>query len=75
MLPNAPALNELVMFVLQAGIAVATLVWHITAGSNHIIITLDILYLLSLSMLVLYHMLKEADSLHSIFCFSINRMK
>lgn len=64
MLPNAPALNEFFVLVLQTVIAASALICVLLQVSNHIIISLDILYLLSILMLVLYHMRKEADILH-----------
>lgn len=64
MLPDTLARNEFNLFVLQAVIAVTVLVCALLQVSNHIIISMDILYILSLSMLYLYHTLKVADSLH-----------
>ena len=63
MLPNTPALNEFLAFVLQAVIAVAALVCTLLQVSNHIILSLDILYLFSLSMLVMYHTIKQSGCL------------
>ncbi len=64
MLPNTPALNEFFVLVLQVAIVASTLVYALLQVSNHIIISLDIIYFLSLSMLVLYHILKETDIIH-----------
>lgn len=60
-LPETPARDEFNLFVLQSVIIAAVLVCGLLQVSNHIMLSLDILYILSLSMLYLYHTLKVAD--------------
>lgn len=57
---NTPALNSFLMFVLQIVIASNTIACSLKSISNHIIISLEIIYLFSILMLVLFHTLKEA---------------
>lgn len=61
MLPETPARDEFNLFVLQAVMISAILICSLIQVSNHIILSMDILYILSLAMLFLYHTLKVAD--------------
>jgi hypothetical protein len=65
MLARTPALDALIMFILGIAFAVAAAACALVQVSNHIILSLDILYLLSMLLLVLYHTLKESGSLRA----------
>jgi hypothetical protein len=59
-LDRTPALDAFLMFVLQAVLVTSTVTALFHHVSNHIIQSLDILYLASLLLLVMYHTRKEA---------------
>ena len=65
MLARTPALDAFLVFVIGIAFATAAAVCAFAQVSNHIILTLDILYLLSMLLLILFHNLKEAGSLRA----------
>ena len=60
LLDRAPAMDAFLMFIFQAVLVVTTVACALLRISNHIILSLDILYLLSILILFRFHMLKEA---------------
>ncbi|MCR4436080.1 MAG: hypothetical protein QHH06_13700 [Clostridiales bacterium] len=58
LLEKTPALEAFLLFVVQAGSTVVS-VGSFRRISNSIVISLDILYFLSVLMLILYHILTE----------------
>src|SRR5690242_17151634 len=60
---RAPALDTFLMFVMQAVSIASMVICTLCHVSNHIVISLDIIYFLSILILVLYHTLKESGSL------------
>lgn len=66
MLDRTPALDAFLMFVIGAAIAAATVVCALRQVSNHLLLSLDILYFLSMLLLILFHTFKEFGSLHAI---------
>lgn len=65
MLARTPALDAFLMFIIGTGIVATTAACALMQVSNHIILSLDILYLLSILLLILFHTLKESGSLHA----------
>ena len=61
-LENTPAQVSYLMFVIQTFIVTAASAFAFRV-SNHVILTLDILYFISILLLILYHNLKEAGNL------------
>ena len=61
-LEKTPAQASFFMFMLQSFIVVNAAAFAFRV-SNHIILTLDILYFVSILMLILFHNLKEAANL------------
>lgn len=62
-LDRTPALDAFLMFVLQAVLVTSAAVALFQRVSNHVVQSLDILYLASLLLLVLYHTRKDTDIL------------
>ncbi|MCX8128813.1 MAG: hypothetical protein N3I35_01785 [Clostridia bacterium] len=60
---RTPALNAFLMFVLHAVVISLSVVCCLKRISNSAIITLDIIYFISIMILVFYHTLKESRSL------------
>lgn len=58
-LQSTPALDSFFIFVLQGILFVSAILCTLQQVSNHIILTLDILYILSLILLSLYHIFKD----------------
>lgn len=63
MLARTPAVDAFLMFIIGIAIAVASTISILMQVSNHIILSLDILYLMSLLLLILFHTFKESGSL------------
>lgn len=61
LLEKTPAEASYLMFMLQSLIVITAAAFAFKV-SNHIILTLDILYFISLLMLILFHKIKEAGS-------------
>jgi len=59
LLTQTPAFNAFLAFAVQAVMAVITVLYSLKHVSNHIIMSFDIICILSLLMLILYHTLKE----------------
>lgn len=68
MLAETPALDSFLMFAIGTAIAVTAAASALLQVSNHIILSLDILYLLSLLLLILFHTFKEFGSLRVRAC-------
>jgi hypothetical protein len=66
MLPRTPALDAFLMFVIGAAIVVTAAACALMQVSNHIILSLDILFFLSMLLLILFHTFKEFGNLHAI---------
>lgn len=66
MLARTPALDAFIMFVIGIAIVVTAVLCALMQVSNHIILSLDILYLMSMLMLILFHTFKESGSLYAI---------
>lgn len=62
-----PAQVSYLMFVMQSAILISVFIFTFKI-SNHSILSLDILYLISMLMLILFHNLKEAGNLHVREC-------
>lgn len=60
---KTPALDAFLIFTVQAVLVSMAAACGFRQVSNHIILSLDILYFISLLMLILYHNLKEAGNL------------
>ena len=60
---NTPALDAFLMFAIQTVLVVTASVCSFRQVSNHIILTLDIIFFISVMMLILFHTLKEAGNL------------
>ena len=65
MLDRTPAIDAFLMFIIGIAIAVTTITCALMQVSNHIILSLDILYLLSMLLLILFHTFKESGSLRA----------
>jgi hypothetical protein len=65
MLARTPALDAFIMFVIGIAIVVTAVLCALMQVSNHIILSLDILYLMSMLMLILFHTFKESGSLYA----------
>lgn len=63
LLPKTPALDTFLLFVLQAVLVASVVVSTLARMSNHGVLTLDILYYLSVLMLILFHRRKESGNL------------
>lgn len=59
-LEKTPALDAFLSFIIQSVLVSAAAICAFQQVSNHIILSLDILYFISLLMLILFHNLKEA---------------
>lgn len=66
MLDRTPVVDAFLMFIIGIAIAVALTVSTLMQVSNHIILSLDILYLMSLLLLILFHTFKESGTLHAV---------
>lgn len=66
MLDRTPALDAFLLFVIGAAIAAAAVVCTLRQVSNHLLLSLDILYFLSMLLLILLHTFKEFGSLRAI---------
>jgi hypothetical protein len=61
-LEKTPAQDSFLMFIIQSVLVSAAAICSFKQISNHIILSLDILYFISLLMIILFHNLKEAMS-------------
>jgi hypothetical protein len=62
LLEATPALNTFLVFMAKAAFLINAILSTFGRMSNHIVLTLDILYLISLLMLILYHNLKQPEN-------------
>jgi hypothetical protein len=61
MLENTPALNTFLVFITTASYFAALVLCTFGRTSNHIILSLDILFFFSLLILIFYHTLKQPE--------------
>jgi dolichol kinase len=62
LLEVTPALNTFLVFITKATFLVSLILCAFGRTSNHIILSLDILYLISLLILILYHIFKQPEN-------------